>query len=152
MKDAQMAKQVEYRKKHSKVTTALLNFRTDHMVETITTSDPTPHTVVTTTKTNVHEMITADHPREIAPTPTRAVSAAQVITTKMVQHSTTTKINTRSQTITPRFTQHHRKSSNTCPITQPQHQSSEEQENTKTIKRKDKINKTHKNTRPLQEH
>jgi hypothetical protein len=69
----------------------------------------------------------------------------------MVQHYTTTKRNTRSNTTAPRFTQHHRKSSNTCPITQPQHHSSTEQENTKTIKRKDKINKTHKKTRPLQE-
>jgi hypothetical protein len=52
-------------------------------------------------------MIAADHPQEIAPTPTRAVRAAQVITTEMVQHSTTIKRNTRSQTATPRFTQHH---------------------------------------------
>jgi hypothetical protein len=104
---------------------ALLNFTTNHMVEMITTSDPTPHTVVTTTRTNVHEMIAADHPREIAPTPTRAVRAAQVIITEMVQHSTTIKRNTRSQTTTPRFTQHHRESSNTCPITQPQHHISE---------------------------
>jgi hypothetical protein len=82
-------------KKHSKVTTALLNFMKDHMVETITTNDLTPHTVVTTTRTSVHEMIAADHPREIAPTPTRAARAAQVITTEMVQHSTTIKRNTR---------------------------------------------------------
>jgi hypothetical protein len=64
----------------------------------ITTNDLTPHTVVITTKTNVNEMIAADHPREIAPTPTRAVRAAQVITTEMVQHSTTTKRNIRSHT------------------------------------------------------
>jgi hypothetical protein len=78
--------------KHNKLTMALLNFKTGHMVETITTNDQTPHTVVTTTRTNVHEMIAADHPREIAPTPTRA---AQVITTEMVQHSTKIKRNTR---------------------------------------------------------
>jgi hypothetical protein len=42
---------------------------------------------------NVHEMIADDHPREIAPTPTRAVRAAQAITTKMVQHSRMTKRN-----------------------------------------------------------
>jgi hypothetical protein len=84
--------------KPSKVTTDLLNFRTEHMVEMITTNDLTPHTVVITAKTNVHEMIADDHPREMAPTPTRAVCAAQVITTKMVQHSTTTKINIRSHT------------------------------------------------------
>jgi hypothetical protein len=52
----------------------------------------TQHTVVITTKTNVHKMITDDHPREIAPTPTRAVRAAQAITTETVQHSTMTKI------------------------------------------------------------
>jgi hypothetical protein len=125
--------------KHIKVTMALLNFRTEHMVEMITANDPTPHTVVTTTKTNVHEMIAADQPQEIAPIPTRAVRAAQVITTGMVQHSTMKKRNIRSHTTTPRFTQHHRKSSNTRPITQPQHHSSKEQENTKNIKRKDKI-------------
>jgi hypothetical protein len=70
----------------------LLNFNTGHMVETITTNDQTPHTVVTTTRTNVHEMIAANHPQEIAPTPTRV---AQVITTEMVQHSTKIKRNTR---------------------------------------------------------
>jgi hypothetical protein len=71
---------------------SLLNFKTGNMVETITTNDQTPHAVLTTTRTNVHEMIAANHPREIAPTPTRA---AQVITTQMVQHSTKIKINTR---------------------------------------------------------
>jgi hypothetical protein len=81
--------------KHSKVTMALLNFKTENMVKTITTNDPTPHTVVTTTRTNVHEMIAADHPQEITPTPTRAARAAQVITTEMVQHYTVIKINTR---------------------------------------------------------
>jgi hypothetical protein len=121
------------------------------MVEMITTNDPTPHMVMPTTKTNIPEMIAADHLQEIAPTPTRAVRAAQVITTEMVQHSKTTKRNIRSHTTTSRFTQHHQKSSNTCPLTQAQHHSSKEQENTKTIKRKDKINKTHKKTRTLQE-
>jgi hypothetical protein len=106
------------------------------MVEMITTNDPTLHTVVTTTKTNVQEMIVADHPREIAPTPTRAVRAARAITTEMVQHSTMTKRNIRSHTTTPGFTQHHRKSSSTCPIAQPQHHSSKEQENTKNHKKK----------------
>jgi hypothetical protein len=110
----------------------------------ITTNDPAPHTVMATTKTNVHEMIVANHPREITPTPTRAVRAAQVITTEMVQHSTTTKINIRSHTTTPRFTQHHQKSSSICPIAQPQHHSTKEQENTKIIKRKDKIIKPKK--------
>jgi hypothetical protein len=40
------------------------------MVETITTNDQTPNTVMTTTRTNAHEMMAVDHPREIAPTPT----------------------------------------------------------------------------------
>jgi hypothetical protein len=84
--------------KHSKVTMALLDYKTGHMFKTITTNDQTPHTVATTTRTNAHEMIAADHPREIAPTPTctaRADRAAQVITTKMVQHLTKIKRNTR---------------------------------------------------------
>jgi hypothetical protein len=66
------------------------------MVEMTITNDLTQHTVVITTKTHVHEMIANDHPREIAPTPTRAVRAAQAITTEMVQRSTMTKINIRS--------------------------------------------------------
>jgi hypothetical protein len=100
-------KKLNTENKHSKVTTALLNFKTYHMVETITTRDPTPHTVVTTTRTNIHEIIAAEHPREIAPTPTCAARAAQVVTTEMVQHSTMITRNTRSQTTTPQFTQHH---------------------------------------------
>jgi hypothetical protein len=125
--------------KPSKVTTALLNRRTYHMVEMTITNDLTSHTVVITTKTNVHKMITNDHPREIALTLTRAVRAAQVIATEMVQHSTTIKRNIRYHATTPGFMQHHRISSSTCPITQPQHHSSKEQENTKIIKRRDKI-------------
>jgi hypothetical protein len=74
---------------------ALRNSKTDHMVKTITTNDQTPHTVATTTRTNAQEMIAADHPRDIAPTPTRAACAAQGITTEMVQHSTKIKRNTR---------------------------------------------------------
>jgi hypothetical protein len=75
---------------------ALLNNRTDNSVEMTITNNLTQHTVVTTTKTNVHKMIADDHPREIAPTPTHAVSAAQAITTEMVQRSTMTKRNIRS--------------------------------------------------------
>jgi hypothetical protein len=66
------------------------------MVEMTITNDLTPHTNVITTNTNVRKMIADDHPREIAPTPTRAVRAAQAITTEMVQHSTMTKRNIRS--------------------------------------------------------
>jgi hypothetical protein len=66
----------------------------------------THHTVVIATKTNVHEMIADDHPREIAPTPTRAVRAAQAITTETAHHSTMTKINIRiyQQHLTSRST------------------------------------------------
>jgi hypothetical protein len=73
--------------KHSKV-----NCKTDNMVETITANDQTPHTVVTTTRKNAQEMIAADHPREITPTPTHA---AQVITTETVPHYTKIQRNTR---------------------------------------------------------
>jgi hypothetical protein len=66
------------------------------MVEMTITKDRTQRTVMITTRTNVHEMITDDHPQEIASTPTRAVRAAQAITTKMVQHFTMTKRNIRS--------------------------------------------------------
>jgi hypothetical protein len=83
-------------RKPSKVTGVLLNNRTDNMVEITITNDLTQHTVMITTKTNVHEMIADDHPREIAPTPTRAIRAAQAVTTELVQHSTMTKRNIRS--------------------------------------------------------
>jgi hypothetical protein len=151
MKDAQVEKQVEYRKHTHPCHYGPPQLQDRTYGRNDNNKLSSTAYVVTTTKTNVQEMIAADHPREIASTPTRAVRAAQVITTEMVQLSTTTKRNIRSHTTTPRFTQHHRKSSNTCPITQPQHHSSKEQENTKTIERKDKINKTHKKTRPLQE-
>jgi predicted restriction endonuclease len=93
---ANSKKRLDTESKLSKVTTALLKNRTDHMVEMTITNDLTQHTVMITTKKNVHEMIADDHPREIAPTPTRAVRAAQAITTEMVQHSTMTKRNIRS--------------------------------------------------------
>jgi hypothetical protein len=48
-------------------------------------------TVVAVTKTNVHKMTADDRPHEIAPTPTRAVRAAQAITTETAHHSTMTK-------------------------------------------------------------
>jgi hypothetical protein len=44
------------------------------------------HTVMIANKINVHEAIADDHPREIAPTPTRAVRAAQAITTETAHH------------------------------------------------------------------
>jgi hypothetical protein len=56
-------------------------------------------TIVITTKTNEQEMIAVDHTREIAPTPKRAVRAAQaVITTETVHTSTMRKRSTRKQT------------------------------------------------------
>jgi hypothetical protein len=73
------------------ITTALLNNRTGNTVEMKVTNVLTQHTVVIATKTNVHEMIADDHPREITPTPTHAVCAAQAITTETVHHSTMTK-------------------------------------------------------------
>jgi hypothetical protein len=77
-----------------------LEYRKQTLVEMKITNDLTLHTVVITTETNVHEMIADDHPQEIAPTPTRSVRAAQVITSEMVQHSTMTKRNIRSSTNT----------------------------------------------------
>jgi hypothetical protein len=76
MKDAQIAKKGEHKNKTNKITTALLNNSTYNTVEMTITNVPTQHTVVITTKTSVHEMIADD-----APTPTRAVRAAQAITT-----------------------------------------------------------------------
>jgi hypothetical protein len=85
---------------------ALLNNRTGNTVKTTITNVLTQHTVVIATTINVHEMIADDHPREIAPTPTRAVRAAQAITTETAYHSMTTKINIRisQQHLTSRST------------------------------------------------
>jgi hypothetical protein len=95
--------------KTSKITTAFLNNRTENTVEMTITNVLTQHTVVIATKTNVHKMIADDHPREIAPTPTRAVRAvraAQAITTEMVHHSMMTKRNIKisQQHLTSRIT------------------------------------------------
>jgi hypothetical protein len=78
--------------KTNKTTTDLLNNRTGNMVEMTITNVLTQHTVVKGTKITVHETIADDHPREIAPTPTRAV---QAITTKTAHHSKMTKRNIR---------------------------------------------------------
>jgi hypothetical protein len=72
----------------------------------IITNALAPLTVVIVTKTNVHETTADDRPHEIAPTPTRAVRAAQAITTEAAHHSTGTKRNI--SILTPDFTQHHR--------------------------------------------
>jgi hypothetical protein len=89
----------------NKATTALLNNRTDSKIEMIVTNALAQLTAVKVTKTNVHEMTAGDHPHEIAPTPTRAVRAAQAIATETAHHSTMTKINV--STLTPNFTHHH---------------------------------------------
>jgi 2,3-bisphosphoglycerate-independent phosphoglycerate mutase len=81
--------------KTNKITTDLLNNRTGNTVEMTITNVLTQHTVVIVTKINVPEMIADDHPHEIAPTPTRAVRASQVITTETAHHSTMTKRNIR---------------------------------------------------------
>jgi hypothetical protein len=66
----------------------------------------TQHTVVIATKINVQETIADNHPRDIAPTLTRAVHAAQQITTETAHHSTMTKRNIRisQQHLTSRST------------------------------------------------
>jgi hypothetical protein len=81
--------------KTNKTTTDLLNNRTGNTAEMTITNILTQHTVVIVTKINVHETIADNHPREIAPTPTRAVRAVQAITTKTAHHSTMTKRNIR---------------------------------------------------------
>jgi hypothetical protein len=57
--------------KHKIITMALRIIRTEHMAETITTNDRIPHTNAKTTDTDAQEIIAANHPREIAPTPRR---------------------------------------------------------------------------------
>jgi hypothetical protein len=101
----------KYRKKLSKESrtnkiTALLNNRTSNTIEMTITNVLTQHTIVIATKTDIHEMIADDHPREIAPTPTCAVRAAHAITTEMVHHSTMTNRNTKisQQELTSRST------------------------------------------------
>jgi hypothetical protein len=81
--------------KTNKITTELLNNRTGNTVEMTITNVLTQHTVVIVTKISVHKTIAEEHPREIAPTPTRAVHAVQAIITEMAHHSTITKRNIR---------------------------------------------------------
>jgi hypothetical protein len=77
--------------KPNKTTKALLNNRTDSTIEMIITNALAQLTVATVTKTNIHGTTADDRPHEIAPTPTRAVRAAQAITTETAHHSTMTK-------------------------------------------------------------
>jgi hypothetical protein len=65
----------------------------------IVTSNRIAITIAITTKTNEQEMIAVYQTREIAPTPKRAVRAAQVVTTTETVHtSTMRKRSTRKQT------------------------------------------------------
>jgi hypothetical protein len=95
MKDAQVAKQVEQRKQNQQnhygppQQQDMQYGRNDNNKRSNTAY------FVIATNINVHETIADDHPREIAPTPTRAVRAAQVITTETAHHSTMTKRNIR---------------------------------------------------------
>jgi hypothetical protein len=82
--------------KQNKTITALHN---NHpTIGMIVTNARISITIVITTKTNEQEMIAVDHTRKIAPTPKRAVRAAQaVITTETVHTSTMRKRSTRKQ-------------------------------------------------------
>jgi hypothetical protein len=91
--------------------------KTERMVEMITTNDQITHASAKTTKTNAPEMIAADHPEEIAPTPRRAARAAQAITTETVYHSMTRRRNTRKFSRPPRSKQNHRKVTNVRRVT-----------------------------------
>jgi hypothetical protein len=89
----------------NKATTDLLNNRTDSTIEMIVTNALAQLTAVKVTKTNVHETTADDHPHKIAPTPTRAVRAAQAITTETAHHYTMTK--RKISILTPNFKHHH---------------------------------------------
>jgi CMP-2-keto-3-deoxyoctulosonic acid synthetase len=82
---------------------------TERMVKRITTNNLITHTTAKTTKTNAPEMIAADHPQEITPTPRRA---AQAITTETAHNSMTRRRNTRKFNIPSRSKQHHIKVTN----------------------------------------
>jgi hypothetical protein len=114
-----------------KSTTALLNNRTGSTIEMIITNSLAQLTAVTVTKTNVHEMTADDYPHEIAPTPTRAVRAAQAITTETAHHSMMTKRNI--SIFSPDFTQHHQNLANPRDITRTKRHGRKEQ---KTHKKK----------------
>jgi hypothetical protein len=73
--------------KQNKTITALHNSR--HTIGTIATSARTAITIVTPTKTKEQEMIAVDQTRVIAPTPKRAVHAAQVVITTETVHTST---------------------------------------------------------------
>jgi hypothetical protein len=120
--------------KPNKTTTALLNNRKDNTIEMIITNDLAQLTVETVTKTNVHETTADDRPHEITSTPTRAVRAAQAITTETAHHSTMTKRNI--SILTPDFTQHHQNLATPRDITRTKRHGRKEQKTPKTDKKK----------------
>jgi hypothetical protein len=84
--------------KQNKTITALHSSRPT--IGMIATSARTAITIVTHTKINDQEMIALDQTRVIAPTPNRAVRAAQVaITIETVHTSTMIKRSTRKQNV-----------------------------------------------------
>jgi hypothetical protein len=95
MKNAQLLKQEDYRKKTHRATMVLHTNKTDSLARIRTTSDQITHTIAKTTKTNAPTMIATDHPRDITPTPRCAAHAAQAITTEMEHLSMMKIINTR---------------------------------------------------------
>jgi hypothetical protein len=75
-----------------RATMVLHTNKTDRLAVMITTRDRITHTIAKTTKTNAPEMIAANHPHKIAPTPR---CAAQVITTETEHHSMRKRRNTK---------------------------------------------------------
>jgi hypothetical protein len=73
--------------KQNKTITALHNSRPT--IGTIVASARIAITIMTPTKTNEQEMIAVDQTHEIAPTPKRAVRAAQVVITTETVHTST---------------------------------------------------------------
>jgi hypothetical protein len=109
MKNAQLAKQDDYRKQTQQNHYGPPHQQNRAYGRTITANDQITHTISKTTKTNDPEMIAADHPQEITPTSIRAAHAVQAITTETAHHYMTTKRSTRKLSRPPRSTQHQRK-------------------------------------------
>jgi hypothetical protein len=87
--------------------------RIECMARMITKNDLITHTTAKTAKTNAPEMIAADHPQDIAPTPRRAARAAQAITTETAHHSMMKRRNTRKKLKKNNSVDHHAPSSTT---------------------------------------
>jgi hypothetical protein len=92
-----MAKMDDHKTQTNKTITALHNIHPT--IGTTATIAQIGTTIVTPTKTNEQEMIAVDQTSVIAPTPKRAVRAAQVVTTTETVHTSTMgKRSTRKQT------------------------------------------------------